>query len=415
MKILTTALLAGVLFLGYGCGDKDGLLLWPLLGNTEVTPDGGNQGVPSGGTNNDPAPTVTSDDTGSSGSGSSSGSSQTVADVIASQPTTQDGTSTSPDIFVENGVIVGNLDGGSLTTSGGTEVQVVEDGSLTGSVTVNNTNENTTVDGTTTVVGDDFVFVPNDPLGTDDVYQVTITDGDGNTTNENVFLAVDNTCNAQSTFSSVELYGGQNYNVNLKDKVITDNNSNKKAVFGWNFAQGNFSFRINNKTAGVKYVLTAYGVYDITGHTCEVYFQRWSSNNEPVENFDITGFGGISVTPTDSSLPKPGGGYYDFAKTYVQLNAIDSLGNDVTETDGATLAITHVASSAALIRGVKNGEFKRLGDFKYAKPYKQVSGLYAYLGKNRMNWILVLLVTLVAFGGFFMANRFRRGEASARK
>src|SRR5690606_12979197 len=105
--------------------------------------------------------------------------------------------------------------------------------------------------------------------------------------------------------------------VNIKDRVIVDNNGVKKSIVGWDFSSGFFKMKIDNKTSGARYVMTAYGVYNITGHACEVYFQRWKSNQQPVQDFNITSYGWISVDYTDSSIPNPAGGYYNFAKTYI--------------------------------------------------------------------------------------------------
>lgn len=388
--ISLTAIFAVTLF--SGCDKDDTGLLLPLTTAAAVSSAGGNQGVPSSGTDNDPQ---------------GNSNNQTVQDVVDAQPNEQDGTSTSPNVVIENGVIIGYLDEGKLTTGEGTQVVVVTDGALVGSIqVVNVTNGNAPVSGTIQIIGDDVIFIPDAPLNQQDVYAVIITMPDGSTVVINLYLAVDNTCNANSLFASVNVLTDSS-TPTIASQVKTDGNGDKKFLLGWDFAAGNFTMKLENKTAGAKYVLTAFGVYDISGHSCEVYYQRWSGTGAPVQNVDISGMGTISVDPTDSSLPKPGGGFYSFAKTYVQLKVYNSSGADITETDTATVKITKTAATAAAMKAGNGTALAALSGSPKFMP--QQNSLLAYIGRSKANVRLVAGILLVSGIGlgliFFMRRR----------
>lgn len=407
-NVMGAAALSSILLLAVGCGEKkDPFLLLPFL---SATTDGGNQGVPSTGTNNDPMPAVVPQTSNGAGSPAVTPSGPTIAEIVAAQPLTQDGTSTSPNVFVENGVIVGNLDGGSLVTGSGQTIQVISNGQLLGNLVVTVATEGgQVISGTITIVGDDFVFIPSTPFQSSEMYTVTITIGNGTPVAINIFLAVDNTCNAQSLFAQVPVLSSGNNTMNIKDKIVTDNNGAKKSLIGWDFAGGNFKFSLSNKTSGRKYVMTAYGVYNIAGHNCEVYFQRWSGSGEPVENFNITSYGTISVDATDSSIPNPSGGYYSFAKTYVQMKVLDSNGNDVTETDNAKMSLNWYASTA-MKTAAPADQLKKL---PYTAPERvHQSTMAAFMRGAGARSVLVLLgVLILAVGALGLIVLKRRRTA----
>lgn len=148
-----------------------------------------------------------------------------------------------------------------------------------------------------------------------------------------------NVCNADM-FKDVDVLNGGKNTIKINSKIVIAQPTTMKAFMeGWNFAAGSFYLAINNKTPGRYYLLTAYGLYDLPDHKCDVYLQRWGTDLLPVENFNFTNFGTVMVDSTDVSLPKSSGGYYNFSKTYIQFIVFDSDGKDVTDTDGATVTI----------------------------------------------------------------------------
>ena len=146
-------------------------------------------------------------------------------------------------------------------------------------------------------------------------------------------------CKSQDEFGSAPVLTGGSNTIPVKMNLYTFNNL-QAFLTGWDFASGNFHLSLTNKTAGRKYFLTAYGIYDkSTGHECDIYFQRWGNTLLPVENFEFTNTGTLSVDGIDNSLPDPAGGFYSFSKTYVQIIVFDSSGKDVTDTDGANVVM----------------------------------------------------------------------------
>lgn len=147
-------------------------------------------------------------------------------------------------------------------------------------------------------------------------------------------------CPANDQFGKADILTGGNNTLLINAKPWT---YNQLAAFlvGWDFSGAQqFHLTLGNKTPGRKYFLTAYGVYDkSTGHECDVYFQRWGNSLLPVENFDFTTTGTLSVDGIDNSLPNPAGGFFSFSRTYVQLIVFDANGKDVTDTDTATVSL----------------------------------------------------------------------------
>ncbi len=409
-KIVTFIFFVSMICFGaINCKDskKDPMfLLLGLLGQSDGV--GGNEGMAAPGAASDPIPPVTAE---GSGGGSSEVCAPVVpapvpsaADILAQQPLTGDGTTTSQDMFVERGVLVGNLSCGKLTKNDGTEAQVVKNGAINGSFVVKDINGNT-VSGTTMIIADDFLFIPAAAFQMNKVYTITFTITGGGTFTENIFMAIDNTCAANSLFEQATVFGSTT-TTNLSSNVIADNNGLNKSIMGWDFSQGRFYMTLGNKTAGAKYILTLYGVYDIQYHNCEVYYQRFATTPfNTVENIDITNSGRMHVDETDSSLPNGSGGYYDFSKTYIQIKVYDANNNDITTTDTATMLLEYTPDRVAM-----NQTQQGVSALASAEKFVPESGLAAFLGASRMNWIILIAIAILGIAGSTMIVLMRKRQ-----
>lgn len=147
-------------------------------------------------------------------------------------------------------------------------------------------------------------------------------------------------CPANDMFKDVSILTGNSNTVSIKTKIWTFN-SLTAFIIGWDFKLApRFHLQLQDKNPNYRYYLTAYGIYDSSsGHECDIYFQRWGNSNLPVENFDFTNIGTLSVDGIDYSLQNPAGGFYSFTKTYVQLIAFDNNGVVVTDIDTATVKL----------------------------------------------------------------------------
>jgi len=378
---------------------KSPFLLLAALGQGSST--GGNEGVPSDDTTSDPIPTVTPQGTDQACNPIVPPPAPSVGDVLAQQPYTGDGTTTSPDMFVEKGVLVGNLNCGTVTRQDGTKPQVVLNGQINGTIAIKNVN-GTGVTGATVIIGDDFLFIPTVAFAPNNVYTITFSLGGGLTFTENIFMAVDNTCMADSLFSRAKVVGTTT-DLPISQNIVVDNNGNSRAIEGWDFSKGRFYMSVNNKTAGAKYVLTLYGVYDEQYHRCEVYYQRFASPPyDAVQNLDITGWGKMHVDETDTSIPKPGGGYYSFSKTYIELKVFDASNNEITATDGASVLLEYSPDAVALnTRGKEN-----LPAFAKAPRFSNESSLVAFLGQRKLSRMILLATVIVGSAGLLMVLVF---------
>ncbi len=249
---------------------------------------------------------------------------------------TGSGVSSNPDITVDEGRIVLATTDGKISLDN-VKVQLA---------VLDENNEWKLVDGLEITVKDEsgdtipgsiFIdqktgkvyFVPSVGFDTGKAYTIIVKINQ-KTYSATVILAVDNTCKKNSMFASVPLRQKSTY-------VVSDLISNGKAIFGWEFG-GSFRIRMKNLESGAKVMLTAFGVYNIQGHECEVYYQRWKKTQKPVEDYSWTGFT-ILVDNTDSSIDGPNGKPdYSFKKTYFVLKVMLN-GQDITQTTKASLVV----------------------------------------------------------------------------
>ncbi|MFW5808050.1 MAG: hypothetical protein ACOCWH_03245, partial [Spirochaetota bacterium] len=261
--------------------------------------------------------------------------------------------------FVPSNDTGGNSSGGGIGSSDGTAVKA-ENGTIVVEVDENgeiiihgegidisdsevsiivNDEDGVVLDGTVLINEDgDYVFYPEPttPIEAGETYEVTvIVDGEEYPT-ETIMISVDDVSAENSKFATANGFATGDYS--MTDLL----NDRGEAVFGWTFDSDDnysFMFSVQNKPAGSRVLITAYGVYDIPGHEHEVYYQRWSDTNEPVKDFDITRYSTISINPMDTAIRKDDGTYHDFAETYVEITVLDAAGNDITATCGALLEI----------------------------------------------------------------------------
>ncbi len=247
------------------------------------------------------------------------------------------GVSGNPDITVEEGRIVLTLTSGKISLDG-VSVQLAtydseaKEWKLVEGITVKVLDEQGNeitgtiyIDPTTGKV----YFIPNEGFDTGKSYTI-IVEINGKQYKAVFVLAVDDTCKSNSMFAPVLLRDKSTYTVN---QLI----SNGKAIFGWEFGSY-FRIKMSGLEAGAKVLLTAFGVYDISGHECEVYYQRWKSTGKPVENYEWSGTA-IKIDETDSSLDGPNGDPdYSFKKTYFVLKVMKD-GEDITSTTQAKIIV----------------------------------------------------------------------------
>jgi len=404
MKKLSVIIVLSFLALASCGGSKKAPLFW-LAGLTQSNGSGGNEGIPVTTTTQDPVdppPGVTPTGTDQTCAPIDPPPSPSVQDILNQQVLTGDGTTTSPDMFVDKGVLVGNLNCGKMKKEDGTRAQVVLNGAINGSFVVRDPS-GAVVNGQTMVIADDFVFIPSTRLISDSVYTITFNLTGAAPFTEKIYMAVDNTCQADSLFKKAVVYGAD-ANPVIKDSAIVDNNGAIRSIVGWDFSKGRFYMNLQNKTAGAKYILTLYGVYDIPGHGCEVYFQRFASAPyNPVENLDITGWGQMLVDETDSSIPNPAGGNYSFAKTYIQLKVYDESNNDITTTDTGSVQLQLTSQKVA----ASTQSSKALSGAPMFQPPEK-SSLSAFLGRSSTNVMILALILIVGAAGLLVTFAYRK-------
>lgn len=248
---------------------------------------------------------------------------------------TGSGVSTTDDssVSAENGSVVIDVDDNGTVNIGGGEADLSDAQSVEIVVT---DSEGNTIYGETSVDEDgNYTFTPDTTTSLEggESYTVTVV-ADGVSYEETVIISVDDTAEENSKFASAGGFATGSFD--LSD-LLTDDG---EVIFGWDFDDADdFNFSISDVPAGATVLITGYGIYDIEGHEDEVYYQRWTSG-EAVKDYDITGYGAITVDPTDSSIMKEDGTYYDFTTTYFEIVILDSEGNDITATCGAALSIT---------------------------------------------------------------------------
>lgn len=274
--------------------------------------------------------------TGCSKEDSGGGSVPTAPDVVNNAGGNDSGTgvSSNDDITVSEGRIEIKVENGKIELSGENVTLITknEDGtwSLIDGISITAKDEDGNdvagtihVDETTGTI----YFVPSAGLDTGKTYTIIVV-VNGKTYKETIILSVDDTCKSNSMFAPVQLRSAGTYTVK---QLI----SNGKAIFGWNFGSA-FRIRMQNLEAGAKVMLTAFGVYDIPGHECEVYYQRWKTTQKPVEDFEWSGFT-IRVDETDSSIDSDKNDF-SFTKTYFVLKVVKD-GEDITATTNAKVVV----------------------------------------------------------------------------
>ncbi len=304
--------------------------------------------------------------------------------AVTDKPDTN-GVSSSENIVVVDGKIVVRLQAGGIVIGGENITLTTNAGGawalVSGVVITIKDNNGAVVEGRI-VVNDDgtITFEPAKPLSAGLLYTVTVT-LNGKTYTATVLVAIDNICKANSQFAAVTMRSVGNYNV-------TDLIVNGKAVFGWKFGDP-FKIKMVQVENGATVKITAYGIYDVPNHACEVFFQRWAdATKKPVQNYvwptnngGVTGW--IGVNSSDASID--GDADYSFAKTYLEIKIFDKKGNDITAKSKANIIAT---------------------------PWPQGSGLTGYLiAQAKTNKGVVGLSfagLMLVLGGLFVYNRRRQ-------
>ncbi|HPQ55283.1 MAG TPA: hypothetical protein PK253_18680 [Spirochaetota bacterium] len=291
---------------------------------------------------------------GCSGGGGGSDAPVAAQDIVNTTGgnNTTSGVSGVPGITVENGNIVVTLTDGNIAINGENLTLAVEDSNgvwqLADGISITVvSNSGATITGAIHVDPDTGVitFRPDSSLDVNETYTITVT-VNGVEYQATVVVAVDNTGEENSMFAGVTLRNAGTY-------AISDLLVNGKAIFGWQFGT-NFQIWLTNVEPGATVKLTAYGIYDIEGQENNVYFQRWESDNTPVEDFiwiENTGTSAsstfvITVNPEDSTLDvyNTSGEEpvlvtdYSFATTYFQLT-VTKDGDDITATSSVTVNV----------------------------------------------------------------------------
>jgi hypothetical protein len=162
-----------------------------------------------------------------------------------------------------------------------------------------------------------------DALDADRTYDLELIVGEDEYT-ATIHLSVDDMDDVGSLFQEVQHLG------ETGEFSPADLMSNGYMVYGWEFMESAPSFKISYKNApeGSTVHLTAYGIYDIEGHTHEVYYQRWKDSGEPVRDFQWNG-GTLIVDASDATLDFEEIDY-SFWRTYLKVIIRDESGQDIT-------------------------------------------------------------------------------------
>ena len=183
----------------------------------------------------------------------------------------------------------------------------------------------------TVITGDDgteeyyLTLTPDvlDALDADRTYELNLTVGEDDYI-ATIHLSVDDMDDVGSLFREVQ-HLGETGTFSPADLM-----SNGYMVYGWEFMENAKTFKISykNAPAGSTVLLTAYGIYDIEGHTHEVYYQRWKNSGDPVRDYEWNG-GTLSVDASDITLDYEDIDY-SFWRTYLKVIIRDDSGQDIT-------------------------------------------------------------------------------------
>lgn len=316
-------------------------------------------------------------------------------------------TASSGNGLSENGGIV-------VTDSSVTVPSTITDPATGNDITVTDPSQVTITDGngdtvpTEVTVGDGTVTVsPEEPLNPENVYDINIDDGT-NEYSESVYLPYDNICDAGSPYANAKYFPVAEYNnggragnpieVPFSDYLVNTEDG-AYVIGGWDFDNDNFRLMIKKQTPQAQYVLVvANGIYDLPGHECELYYQRYTRPPySPAIDLEFTNRGNQSrwwlFTDQDVSIKNSATGeYHSFAKTFVVIKVYDKDGNDITATDDAEIVIVRTTDEAKIKKTAAN------------------TGLLA--SASRGSTVFVLPAALLVILGFFIIRMIRTGRNS---
>ncbi|MCB1157853.1 MAG: hypothetical protein H7A25_19350 [Leptospiraceae bacterium] len=192
-----------------------------------------------------------------------------------------------------------------------------------------------------------YVFIPQISPDPKEAYRFAFKDCKGNEIfSAHLFFAARDLCkdhNLQKVKVLQAKNPGEVLNLSIQETLIKDSEWGNVVLLSWNHkSSSNFHLEFQKTVSDTKYILQqAFGVYDIPGRECELYYQR--SINPPFN--PISGLEykaeGWTMTSEDLFISRSQNTFYNFQKTYLVFRVLSSKDNkDLSNEDTSKIKIT---------------------------------------------------------------------------
>ncbi|MBK8396551.1 MAG: hypothetical protein IPL26_15130 [Leptospiraceae bacterium] len=315
------------------------------------------------------------------------------------------GISTNSNIIIQNRSVIILLKDGIFQTNSEKNISLISNNQINGKLFFKDVTSGEGINGITVVAADKVTFTPEMPLKPAIVYQLVFIDNFSKKEyKENIFISAANVCNPEEYISKVPVQKssiGSNETVSLplQEHKYQDTSLGPVSIIAWDhLVGGSFYFKIQNRSNNAKYrIVNSFGIYNIPGHECELYFQRDSNSPFPTWTDNNYGSKVTKVTDEDTVIYHPiTKEFYKFSKTYLMVKVFNESNVDITSVDNAILTLEQTDTLYGLPVSFNSDE---------------ESSLLAYLNHgNNNSYSMVLGGLIVGIFAFFLSRRFFKRE-----